>query len=46
MPDSIQNEILKSITEFVWGKERTTMNIKDMAQDLGRGGGKLMDIAK
>ena len=33
MPIPVQTKILKMISEFVWGKERATMNIKDMAQD-------------
>ena len=46
MPESIQKEIQKAITEFVWGKERATMCIKDVAQDPARGGWKIMNIAK
>ena len=46
MPDSIQAEIRKAIAEFVWGKERATMGIKDVARDPERGGRKIMDIAK
>ena len=46
MPISVQTKISKMISEFVWGKERATMNIKDMAQDPTRGGRKVLDIAK
>jgi ribonuclease HI/exonuclease III len=46
MPDTIQNEIQKTITEFVWGKERATMSIESMAQDVERGGRKILNIAK
>lgn len=46
MPESVQKEIQKTITEFVWGKERATMSIRDIAQDIGRGGRRMMDLAK
>ena len=46
MPDSIQAEIQKTITGFVWGKERATMCMKDVARNPERGGRKIMDIAK
>ena len=46
MPEPIQSKIHKMIMEFVWGKERATMNTKDMAQDPTRGGRKILDIAK
>jgi len=40
MPDSIQTELQKMITEFVWGKERATMRIEDIARDpIGIGPG-------
>ena len=46
MPETIQEEIQKTVTEFVWGKERATMCIEDIARDLNRGGRKVMNIAK
>ena len=46
MPVPVQTKISKMISEFVWGKERATMNIKDMAQDPIRGGRKILDIVK
>ena len=46
MPKPVENEIQKMITQFVWGKERATVNIKDMAQDPERGGRKVLDIVK
>ena len=46
MPESIQTEIRKAITEFVWGKERATMCIENMARNPEQGGRKIMDIMK
>ena len=46
MPETTQEEIQKLITEFMWNKERTTMNIGDIARSLDQGGRKVMDIAK
>ena len=46
MPDLIQRDIQKAITEFVWGKERAMMCIKDIAQDPAQGGRKVMNILR
>ena len=46
MPDTIQSELQKMITEFVWGKERATMGIKSAALDIEQGGRKILDIVK
>ena len=46
MPEPIQDEIHKTITEFVWGKERASMNIKDAARDPSQGGRKIMDLVR
>ena len=46
MPETIQDEIHRTITEFVWGKERASMSIKDAAQDPKRGGRKIMNIVR
>ena len=46
MPEPIQKEIQKLITEFVWGKERATINIANMAQSTERGGRKILDIVR
>ena len=46
MPDSVQTKLQKMITEFVWGKERATMRIEDMACDPEQGGRKVMNIAR
>ena len=46
MPKSIQTTIHKMITEFVWGKGRANMDIKDMAQAPTRGGRKILNIIK
>ena len=41
-----ETKIRKMISEFVWGKERATMNKEDIAQDPTRGGRKILDIMK
>src|SRR6202000_2099317 len=46
MPEPIQSKIHKMITEFVWGKERANMDIKDIAQAPTRGGRKILNIIK
>ena len=46
MPEAIQKEIQRLITEFVWGKERATIKIADMAQDVEKGGRRILDIKK
>ena len=46
MPKPIQAKIQKLILEFVWGKERATMNTRDIAQDPAHGGRKILDIAR
>lgn len=46
MPVTKQSEIQNMITAFVWGKERATMCIEDMARGPERGGRKTMDIVK
>jgi len=46
MPDSIQTELRKMITEFVWGKERATMRIEDVARDPEQGGRKVMNVTR
>ena len=46
MPNSIQAEIQKAITGFVWGKERATMCIKDVVRNPEQGGRKIMNITR
>ena len=46
MPELVQEEVHKAIMEFVWGKDRASMNIGDAAQDPEWGGRKIMNIAK
>ena len=46
MPETIQEEIQKMITEFIWNKERATMSIEDIARSPDLGGRKVMNIAK
>ena len=45
MPGPVQKEIQKAITEFIWGKERATICIENVARSIGQGGRKIMDIA-
>ena len=46
MPESVQKEIQKAVTEFIWGKERAVICIENMARDVAQGGRKMVDIAK
>jgi len=46
MPETIEKEIQKAITEFVWGKERASMNIENIAKDIDKGGRKIMNVSR
>ena len=46
MPREIEDEIRKSITEFVWGKKTATMCIQDAARSPEYGGRKILDIVR
>ena len=46
MPKEIEDEIRKSITEFVWSEKTATMGIKDAARSPEYGGRKILDIVK
>jgi hypothetical protein len=46
MPESVQTELQKMISSFVWGKERATMNIRHMSKNPEHGGRKIMDVVR
>ena len=44
MPDTVRKSIQKAITGFLWGKDRATMRIESMAEDVEQGGRKMLDL--
>lgn len=46
MPELVQKEIQKAVTEFIWGKKQAVICIKNMVRDVTQGGRKMVDIAK
>ena len=45
MPETVQKEIQRAITEFVWGKERATVCIENMARGIDQGGRVILNLA-
>jgi len=46
MPEAVEKELQKMITEFLWGKDRASMSIESLAKDIDRGGRRIMNISR
>jgi len=46
MPNKIQEEIQRMITEFVWGRTISAMKIDDLSKEIDKGGRKVLNIEK
>lgn len=46
MPQAVEVDLQKMITEFIWGKSRATMCIEEMSKPPEQGGRKILDIVR